>query len=265
MRTATIFLQTMLGTYLTIWAATLAFADGGHAAQPWQELFNGKDLNDWTVKIAGQAAGEDKYQTFRVENGLIKVRYDRYEQFANQFGHLFFQQPFSRYELLVEYRFVGSQLEGGPAWARRNSGVMLHAQDPATMALNQDFPDSIEAQFLGGLGDNKRRPTGSVCSPGTEIMLGDMMAKQHCTYSSSATFDGDQWVQMHIVVEGNGRIEHRINDHLVMSYHSPQLSADATLVRANPALALDQGFIALQSESHPIDFRRVALRALGQE
>ena len=142
---------------------------------------------------------------------------------------------------------------------------MLHAQNPTTMALDQDFPVSIEAQFLGGLSDNKRRPTGNVCTPGTDIVLGDSLANQHCSYSSSATFDGDQWVQVHIVVDGNRQFQHRINNEVVMTYRSPQLTADMANAKSNTQLALRRGFIALQSESHPIDFRRVALRALDQE
>ncbi|GIR63924.1 MAG: hypothetical protein CM15mP68_5900 [Pseudomonadota bacterium] len=161
-------------------------------------------MNDWTVKITGQPLGQDKHQTFRVSNGILEVRYDQYTAFDNQFGHLFFNQPFAHYELLVEYRFVGEQLRGGPGWATRNSGVMLHAQEPASMSVDQDFPDSVEAQFLGGFSDNQPRPTGNVCTPGTEVMLDDALAPHHCSYSSSATFDGDQWVQIRIVVNGHG-------------------------------------------------------------
>ena len=256
------FLRTALSISVSAVIVPLAFANNHTDTQSWQELFNGKDLSDWTVKITGQPFGKDKRQTFRVEDGLLKVRYDNYEEFANQFGHLFFQRPFSRYELLVEYRFVGNQLQGGPTWAKRNSGVMLHAQDPATMTVGQDFPHSIEAQLLGGLSDNKQRPTGNVCTPGTDIMLAEGMAKQHCSYSSSDTFNGDQWVQIHIVVDGHGAIEHRINNDVVMVYHSPRLTADAANALDRPELALKQGYIALQSESHAIDFRRVALRPM---
>ena len=142
---------------------------------------------------------------------------------------------------------------------------MLHAQNPTTMALDQDFPISIEAQFLGGLSDNKPRPTGNLCTPGTDVVIGGNLVKQHCSYSSSATFDGDQWVQMRIEVNGNEAFEHRINNEIVMTYRSPQLSADLVSATTNSQRTLNQGFIALQSESHPIDFRRVALRALDQE
>ena len=235
--------------------------DHGNKSE-WLELFNGRNLDQWTAKITGQPLGQDRYQTFSVSDGLLKVRYHNYDAFDGQFGHLFYAQPFGHYELLIEYRFVGAQVSGGPAWAERNSGVMLHAQEPSTMTLDQDFPNSIEAQFLGGLSDNKPRPTGSVCSPGTEIMLDDALATAHCTYSSSATYDGEQWVQMRIVVNGHDEITHSIGGTTVMRYHSPQLSMGALGPGNKTPLMLDRGYIALQSESHPVDFRRVALRPI---
>lgn len=63
----------------------------------------------------------------------------------------------------------------------------------------------------------------------------------------------------------NKEIGHQINNEVVMTYHSPQLSADAASAEANPQLTLNQGFTALQSASHPIDFRRVALGRLDKE
>ena len=61
----------------------------------WQELFNGKDLDAWTVEDRRllKLAGQDKYQTFRVEDGLLQVRYDNYDGFADQSGHIFFNSP----------------------------------------------------------------------------------------------------------------------------------------------------------------------------
>ena len=36
------------------------------------ELFNGKDLDAWTVKIAGQPVGQDKYQTLESKTGFYR-------------------------------------------------------------------------------------------------------------------------------------------------------------------------------------------------
>ena len=35
----------------------------------------------------------------------LGVRYDQYESFDNQFGHLFFEHPYSHYAVLVEYHW----------------------------------------------------------------------------------------------------------------------------------------------------------------
>ena len=136
----------------------------------WTELFNGKDLDDWIVKIAGYPTGENFADTFRVEDGLMTVSYEGYDEFNRQFGHIFYKEPFSHYRLIVEYRFVGEQVTGGEGWAWRNSGAMIHSQDPATMPPEQDFPISVEVQFLGGAGDGKQRSTANMCSPGTHIV-----------------------------------------------------------------------------------------------
>ena len=91
----------------------------------WLQLFNGRDLNDWVIKFARHDLGENVNNTFRVENGLLEVRYDKWTAFDREFGHMFYKQPFSYYLLAAEYRFVGEQVAGaGPslAWAKRNNG-----------------------------------------------------------------------------------------------------------------------------------------------
>ena len=237
----------------------------------WIELFNGKNLDGWTTKIAGQPLGQDPLNTFVIEEKLLRVNYANYDKFSNQFGHLFFAEPYSHYKLLIEYRFIGDQVKGGAGWAKRNSGVMLHSQDPITMLLKQDFPDSIEVQFLGGLSDGKKRPTGNVCSPGTEVDYLGRRLQGHCQASFSNTLNGDQWVSIEIIVNGADSIVHLVNGKEVIRYGNLQLSkgsASAKLRRAQDGkaalLVLEQGFIALQSESHPIDFRRVAIQNLAK-
>ena len=238
----------------------------------WTPLFNGKNLAGWTPKITGQKAGQDTRNTFRVDQGLLKVRYDEYERFAGQFGHLFYDVPLSHYALHVEYRFVGEQLAGGPAgWAVRNSGVMLHAQAPGTMSLEQDFPNSIEAQFLGGLSNGQPRPTANVCTPGTDITVNGKRHPQHCLASTSATLDGDQWVNVTIVVLGGGTIRHYVDGTEVLRYERPTLGDTAAGSSGHDkpgqtkaeAKSLQSGYIALQSESHPIDFRQIRLLNLA--
>ena len=253
----------LLMTLVLLPAAASHAEQNADGTAGWVDLFNGKDLTGWTAKITGYPAGVNFGDTFRVEDGLLKVRYDAYGQFEGRFGHLFWQAPLSHYHLQVEYRFVGEQAAGGPDWARRNSGVMLHAQAADTMTLRQDFPDSIEAQFLGGLSNSRQRPTNNLCTPGTDVVVEGRLYTPHCLASSSATLDGDQWVRAEVIVRGSGAITHLVNGEVVLEYSEPRLS-DPARHQKNEAPLLEAGFIALQSESHPIDFRMVRYRPLPQ-
>ncbi|TFV92358.1 DUF1080 domain-containing protein [Algoriphagus kandeliae] len=228
----------------------------------WKELFNGKDLKDWRIKIRNHDLDENFANTFRVEDGFLSVRYDGYEAFDQQFGHIFYKEPFSYYLLQVEYRFIGDQASGGEGWAWRNSGAMLHSQDPATMLKSQDFPISIEGQFLGGNGTDERS-TCNLCTPGTNVVLADTLFTPHCINSNSKTYHGDQWVQANFIVLGSEEVQHLVGIDTVFSYFQPQIGGGMvnpvdSSVKKDGKL-LESGYIALQSESHPIDFRRVAI------
>ncbi|GHU87631.1 hypothetical protein FACS1894155_00970 [Bacteroidia bacterium] len=232
----------------------------------WIQLFNGKNLDGWIVKIRGHEAGENFGNTFRVEDGILKVNYDAYnDTFNNRFGHIFTEKDYSHYKLRVEYRFVGNQLSDGPGWAYRNSGAMLHAQAPETMHPDQDFPASIEAQFLGGNGTNER-PTGNVCTPGTDIYIGGVPYGQHCASSSSKTYHGDQWVTIEMVILGDSIGHHIVNRDTVMTYTRMTVNGKGLNPEANviPGL-LKSGRIALQSESHPVEFRKVEILEMNKE
>lgn len=237
------------------------------AVGKWIKLFNGKDINDWFVKIQHHEVGDNFGQTFRVEDGMIRVKYDQYGEFNDQFGHLYYKVPFSYYHLIVEYRFVGELQRGAPGYTLRNSGVMYHSQDPRTMPKEQDWPISIEMQFLGGLGDGKERTTGNMCSPGTNIVYEGKLDTRHCINSTSKTYDGDQWVKAELIVLGDSLITHIINGDTVMQYSKPQIGGDVAN-RYDPKIKIDgkalkSGFVALQSEGQPVDFRRVELMDLG--
>jgi hypothetical protein len=238
------------------------------AEQPWRQLFNGRDLDGWTPKIRGEKVGDNYGDTFRVEDGVLKVVYDpaKYPTFDKKYGHLFYKEPFSRYRLRIEYRFTGEQCAGGEGWATRNSGVMLHGEDPAGMTLDQDFPASIEVQFLGGAATGERT-TANLCTPGTHVVMDGKLLTQHCTSSKSKTYRGDQWVTVELEVDGNAKIRHIIDGETVLEYEQPQL--DQKDARAKQALAathgekqLSGGTISLQSESHPVEFRKVEIQLL---
>lgn len=245
---------------IALLAATVA------RAADWTPLFNGRDLDGWTPKFRGCAAGDNYKDTFRVEDGVLKVCYDKWEKFDERFGHLFWRAPLSNYALRVEYRFVSNQTPGGPGWAFRNSGVMLHSPPPSSMAKDQDFPVSIEMQLLGGPG-NGTRSTANVCTPGTHIVMDGELITQHCIESTSKTYHGDQWVTVEIEVRADGSSRHLIEGQAVFAYAEPQLDpGDANakrLIEAGAETKLRGGYISLQAESHPVEFRRVDYRPLG--
>ena len=251
---------------LVLHTASFVVGQDRQGKERWISLFNGKDLAEWTVKINGYAAGENYGNTFRVENGVLKVSYDQYPKFDGKFGHLFYKQKFSDYRLRVEYRFVGEQCPGGPDWALRNSGVMIHSQSPESMRKDQDFPVCIEVQFLGGTGKGERS-TGNLCTPGTHVEMGGKLFTPHCTNSRSKTYHGDQWVTVEVEVRGNASIKHIVNGETVLEYAKPQLDEsdpDAKKLMEAGNTMLHEGYLALQAESHPVEFRRVEILPLAR-
>lgn len=229
-------------------------------------LFNGKDLQGWKVKITGHELDDNYGNTFRVEDGILKVCYDRYDKFDGKFGHIFYKDKFSHYILRLEYRFTGEQTPGGPGWAFRNSGIMIHGQSPESMRKDQDFPVSIEVQLLGGNGKDQRS-TGNLCTPGTNIVMEGKLVTTHCISSSSKTYHGDQWVTMEVEVHGNSVIRHIIDGQTVLEYEKPQLDekdGDARKLIRDDDKMLREGYISLQAESHPVEFRKVEILPLNQ-
>jgi 3-keto-disaccharide hydrolase len=232
----------------------------------WIQLFNGRDLKDWTVKFAHYPLGENVNDTFRVEDGLLKVRYDKWQTFEDQFGHIFYREPFSYYLIAAEYRFVGEQVRTARTdlgWAVRNNGLMLHSPDPKTMVKDQDFPISIEVQLLGGLSNGKPRTTANLCTPGTNVVMNGALVTRHCINSTSKTYDGDQWVRVEVLIHGDELVRHMVEGVTVLEYSKPQIGG-GNVSPVDPAVKVDGtpltgGFIALQAETAPIDFRKVEL------
>ena len=232
----------------------------------WIQLFNGKNLDGWTPKFAKHPLGVNLLDTFRVADGQLQVRYDKWKGFAGEFGHLFYKEAFSHYLLAAEYRFTGEQLTAARAsagWAVRNNGFMIHSQDPATMVRDQDFPISIEVQFLGGAGTGARRTTANLCTPGTHVVMNGQLRTPHCTNSTSKTFDGDVWVRVEVLVLGDQLIRHIIDGETVLEYTKPQIGG-GNASPTDPAVKVDgtpltRGFIAIQSETAPTDFRKIEL------
>jgi Domain of Unknown Function (DUF1080) len=250
---------------LSFFALSLA----GLAEQPWVSLFNGKNLDGWTAKVAGHPLGENPFNTFRVEDGILKVSYDGYDKFGTQFGHLYSNLAYSRYILRLEYRFEGARMADAPSYVNLNSGVMYHSQPPQSMTLDQGFPVSMEFQFLADEGKGKR-PTGNVCTPGTHLEMDGKKVVQHIVESTSPTFAPGEWVKIELEVHGNDEVIHRVNGQEVLRYRKPQLDPACKIVSAEPLvkagapLMLASGHLALQAEGQGVWFRNIELKSLEE-
>ena len=254
-------------------AFNLLHAQNNSSSKNWISLFNGKNLKGWDIKIAGQKLNDNYKNTFRAEDGMLRVVYDDYKTFDDKYGHLYYKQPFSYYLLRFQYRFRGEQTPGGETWNVRNSGVMIHSQSAKSLTINQNFPVSLEVQLLGGLGKGERH-TGNVCTPGTQVHIDGKLSEAHCIDSESKTYDGDQWVSMIVVVLGDSIIKHIVEGDTVLTYTKTEVGGgfvggkndwkwghvdNAEYWESRQNTPLKEGYIALQAESHPIDFRKIEL------
>lgn len=259
-RSMTAFSVALLGL-----VAPLAGRAASESEGQWHSLFNGKDLSGWTVKIAKHRVNENYANTFRVEDGVIKVSYDGYQKFDNKFGHLFTNQPYSNYVLHLEYRITGKAIEDAPHWAKLNSGVMVHAQSPLSMRVEQGFPVCMEFQFLA-VGATAGTQTANVVTPSTNLEMDGKLRTDHIIDSKSKHYPLDEWVTAEVEVRGDREVVHRINGKEVLRYQGPQLDPtdqDAQRLMALGApLKLSFGHIALQAEGQPIWFRNIKIRPL---
>ncbi len=235
--------------------------------ETWQPLFDGKTLNGWTPKIRGFVLGENYRDTFRVRDGAIVVSYDKYDQFGERFGHLFYDKPLAgAYKLRLEYRFGSAHPADTPAWAIANSGVMIFGQDPKTMAVGDSFPVSVEAQLLGPA-PGQERFNGNMCSPGTHVVIDGKLEKTHCINSKYPADPNDQWITFEIDVAKDGTVTQIVNGKVTMVYSAVQLDPEGKMANSIPLIAasggkvmLDGGTISLQSEGNPIEFRKIELQ-----
>lgn len=234
--------------------------------EEWQPLFNGEDLDDWIVKIHRHEVGDNYANTFRIKDGAIQVNYNDYETFDERYGHLFYKEPFSSYHLKFEYRFTNQWMEDAPNYTYRNSGVMFHSQAPHTILKEQDWPISVEYQMLARANENEPRPTGNMCSPGTEVFYEGEMDERHCINSSSDTYDWDEWVKAELIVYKDSLVIHKVNGEKVLEYNKPQIGG-GVVNGYDPEIKEDgkpltEGYIGLQAEGQGVEFKNIMIKEL---
>ncbi|WP_218144549.1 3-keto-disaccharide hydrolase [Maribacter orientalis] len=233
----------------------------------WISIFNGKDLNGWSPKFTGEAYGKNFLNTFQAKDGKLIVSYDDYANFDDNFGHIFYKEKLSHYRLRLEYRFLGESVLGSPDWAFKNSGIKYHSPHPSELPIDQKLLVAVEAQILGGNGKTERF-TGNVCTAGTHIVMNDSLITQHCTNSSYLAINDSSWVKMEIEVHGSEKIIHKINGQEVLQYAKPQYDDTdefaRELMKNGHSRIMSEGYIALQAEGHPIEFKNIELMKLDE-
>ncbi|MEL7834774.1 DUF1080 domain-containing protein [Fodinibius sp. Rm-B-1B1-1] len=258
-------------TYILLIAISVLFISGGATTQTkdstkWQPLFNGKDIDDWIVKIHHHEVGENYANTFRVKDGVIQVNYGDYDKFGGRFGHLFYEESFSSYHLKFKYRFTDQWLEDAPDYTHRNSGVMFHAQDPETILKEQNWPISVEYQMLAADREGNPRPTANMCSPGTDVFYKGEIDDRHCINSTSGSFEWDEWINAELVVYSDSLVIHKVNGAKVLEYTKPQIGG-GVVSGFNPDIkvdekALTEGYIGLQAEGQGVEFKDIKIKPL---
>jgi hypothetical protein len=99
--------------------------------------------------------------------------------------------------------------------------------------------------------------------------MGGKLITEHCIESKSKTYRGDQWVMIEAEVHGDGVIKHYVNGEPVIEYEKPQLDdrdgdARKLIAAQNGNRMLTGGYISLQAESHPVQFRKVEIFPLDE-
>jgi hypothetical protein len=237
------------------------------AQNEWTSIFNGEDLSGWTIKICGSPIGENYKNTFVVEDGMMRVDYSEYEKFDVEYAHIYYDEKLSHYRLRLEYRFYGTRVPGSKGFTELNSGVMFHSQSAESMGLDQRFPVSVEAQFLAeGEGDFSGRTTMNIAAPGTSVVSEDgTLQREHMTWTYAKARLPGEWVQVEVEVHGSELVIHKIDGVEVLRYRDPQIDDYYLLPEDYPLSSgtiLKDGYIALQGESHPVDFRNIELMIL---
>lgn len=246
---------------LLLFSLNFKSVDQTKISKKWVSIFNGKNLDGWTMKISGYKLGENFGNTFRVQDGILSIRYDQYDSFRNKFGALYYDRKLSNYRLKIEYRFVGETAPGAPSWGFRDSGVQYHCQAPSSLGMNQSFPVCLEYNLHGGNGKDER-PVGEICTLGTSVEIDGKKNASFCTPAKvKKTFHGDQWVTLEIDVQGK-KIKHYVNGEEILAFENPKYNAaheqGKTFIQGNDD-TVKEGYVSLQSNSHPIDFRKVEL------
>lgn len=186
------------------------------------ELFNGEDLAGWTHELDNPEARMT--DVWSVEDGVLKCT-------GNPSGYIRTLEDYSDYELTLEWRWPG---EGG------NNGVLVHGSSPRALGI---WPKSIEVQL-------QHQHAGDFWIIGTELDVENKEQRKQDRRHLNLTDDSEkplgEWNVIKIRCLGD-EIKVWVNGEFVN--HATNCSVTT-------------GYIALQSEGRPIEYRNIRLRRI---
>jgi hypothetical protein len=238
------------------------------APDGWVNLFNGKDLTGWIPLIHKSKVGENYMDTFRADsvNKVIRVSYDKYpnQDFSDRCGLLYYDKRLTNYRVRVTYRFSEPQAKNPVGWGRNNSGLMIFGIDPRTVTGDPEFPPLIEIQLLGdpsspsvgGGGTGSGTTSPNECEPGG-MKMATHTADCGNNYTKKPPNPAGQWT----TVEAEVHVTGQTKVFQLPDTTKPVFTMSGPSYKGQPVTG---GYISLQTESQPVEFKDILLKELPQ-
>jgi hypothetical protein len=229
----------MYRTWLRVAALVVLLTSASAArAGEFVDLFDGKSLDGWVVEgVAKDKAGRpmwsaDDGRIACVGEGFGFLRYDR--------------RRFSDFTLRVEYRFIPAP--GGKPAANSGLGIRTGRFDPTRSRETRPSYAAFEIQLLDDAG-----------SPPSVHGTGSLYRYKSPTANPARP--GPEWNTIEVTCDGP-RITIRLNGQQVLEANQSELADVKTRPAAAPAPKDKprEGYIALQSHSGRVEFRKIQIR-----
>ena len=204
----------------------------------FRDLFDGQSLEGWVVE--GPAKNKAGQMMWSVTDGRIAC-------LGEGFGFLRYdRRQFSDFTLRVEYRFIPAS--AGKSQANSGIGIRTGRFDPARSRETRPSYAAFEVQLLDDAG-----------SPPTAHGTGSLY--RYKSPSANPARPAPEWNTIEVTCAGP-RITIRLNGRLILEADQSELPD----VKSKPAAAPApkdkprNGYMALQSHSGRVEFRKVQIR-----
>lgn len=238
----------------------------------WKPLFNGRDLDGWSVSVENAPEGADPKGHIVVRDGCIHMYADTAEDQYGDFGVIVSDGSYSRFHLELEYAW-GPKKFAPRKDKLRDAGLLYHIADPGKRIFGI-WPVSMESQiqegdtgdlvFLKVRGFNWLHPdqvkapegqgtAGLLPESGGSPVFSTLQNHMYVgRYPVHDTLDG--WNRVEAIVHGSESAMHVING---------QVRSRVFGLTDDNGKPLASGQIALQLEGAEIRYRNIRIRELS--